>query len=83
MANSRQLAKAQVGVYEFRVIRMTEGGIFRLYRTWHEFSQGRMHERKHLDGTFEFYHDALKTIAYYQEYYYHYCRVPTLEQISV
>lgn len=88
MSKTTQLAKIRVGIYDFKIIKKPNEqncmADYYLYRTWHEWGKDcRMHERKILDGKFEFYHDALRTVANYQEYYFDHCRVPSKHEISV
>ena len=86
MSKTTQLAKIRVGAYDFKIIRKGEAlhnRYFLLYRDWEEYTSfGRVHHHV-LDGKFEIYADAIRTVAYYQDYYNYNLRVPTLEQISV
>lgn len=86
MSKSRQLASIRIRGYEFKIIDKSRNAWdteFYLYRCWHEYTPTGTKYHKTLDGKFPIYADAIRTVANYQEYFYNYCRVQTLEQISV
>ena len=86
MSKSRQLASIRIRGYEFKIIDKSRNAWdteFYLYRCWHEYTPTGTKYHKTLDGKFPIYADAIRTVADYQEYFYNYTRVPTLEQISV
>ena len=58
MRKSVQLAKAQIGVYEFKVIKKKTSEYeaeFLLYREWGEWTPVGVKKHKSLDGKYEFY----------------------------
>lgn len=86
MSKTRQVAKVSIGAYVFSVAEQSRADgekAYKLYRAWSEYLPFGRVQHKTLDGSFEFYHDVLKTLAEYQYRYYHYCRVPTIHEISV
>jgi len=86
MGRTRQVAKAQIGAYEFKVTeqkKATGDNFYTLHRIWFEYTPVGAKRHSTIDGKFEFYADVLRTLAEYQQRYYHYCRVPTIHEISV
>ena len=84
MRKSVQLAKVQIGVYEFKVIKKKTSEYeaeFLLYREWGEYTPVGVKKHKTLDGKYEFYAQTLSTLAYYQDYYENYCRVPSAKEV--
>ena len=84
MRKSVQLAKVQIGVYEFKVIKKKTSEYeaeFLLYREWSEYTPVGVKTHKTLDGKYEFYAQTLNTLAYYQDYYENHCRVPSAKEV--
>lgn len=81
---AEQIASIRVGYCEFKIIVKTRNDWrkeYWLYRCESELKQDGVHKHRTLDGKYEFYGDALKTVAYCAERYHFYGRVPTPEEI--
>lgn len=86
MNKTEQIASIRVGYVTFKIIQKNKENLdkeYLLYRCWYEPTAfGGVHH-KTLDGKFEFYCDALKTVAYCADRYNWYGVVPTPEQYTI
>ena len=86
MNKTEQIASIRVGYVTFKIIQKNKENLdkeYLLYRCWYEPTAfGGVHH-KALDGKFEFYCDALKTVAYCADRYHWYGIVPTPEQYTI
>lgn len=85
-----QMASISVGYCTFKIVRVDRGAyhfneywLYRVQSAWD--SHGRRHTSRVLDGKFEYYHDALETVAEYQRRYFTdpLRGVPSLDDLSV
>lgn len=74
-----QIAKIRVGGYDFRIVQ--RGDEFRLYRIWNELGEHGIRTHKTLDAKYEFYAEAIMTIARYAHYHKYTGRVPKLKEL--
>ena len=86
MNKTIQLASIKVGYCEFKIIMNKEEEIwnrkYSLYRTEREYKGARTHYHKTLEARYDNYAEAIEAVAYIQDYYVNYCRVPTVKELN-